>query len=72
MTSYFIKTIYNSFSALVTATLILPTGDAIWLRIIGNAAGAFIVLVATALFAVLWRKVDERDNNPEENLLEEE
>ncbi|MEG1431822.1 FUSC family protein [Eubacterium sp.] len=63
--SYFIKTIYNSFSALVTATLFMPTEDAIGLRIIGNVAGAIIAVAATYLFAWIWRHTVSEEESME-------
>ncbi|MGL4546879.1 FUSC family protein [Eubacterium aggregans] len=59
--SYFIKTIYNSFSALVTATLIMLTESAIWLRILENIIGSIIAVAATYLFAWIWKKQDGGD-----------
>lgn len=56
ITSYFIKTIYNSFSALVTATLLIPTGDAILFRIIGNVIGAVLAIVSSFVFSQIFSR----------------
>lgn len=45
ITSYFIKTIYNSFSALTTAILFIGSKEAVILRIVSNLIGIVIAVI---------------------------
>lgn len=60
ITSYFVKTIYNSFSALVTAVVLFPTSDAIVIRIISNIFGVILAITfnfaLTKLFSTLHQE----------------
>lgn len=56
ISSYFIKTIYNSFSALITAALIFPANQAVLIRIVANIIGAVIALASIVLFSKLFQK----------------
>ncbi|MDD3347318.1 MAG: FUSC family protein [Oscillibacter sp.] len=60
ITSYFIKTVYNSFSALVTATLMLPVKAAVLTRIGNNLIGAAVTLVSLFLFNRVFDRLDHR------------
>lgn len=52
--NYFVKSIYNSFSALGTAVILFPTADAMFLRVISNIIGTGIALVSYYLFRKLY------------------
>ncbi|MEG1994007.1 MAG: FUSC family protein [Oscillospiraceae bacterium] len=58
ITSYFIKTIYNSFSALVTAALIFPVGEAITMRIFNNIIGAILAVAFVFIFTNIYKRMD--------------
>lgn len=60
ITSYFIKTAYNSFSALVTATLLLPAQTAVLTRIVSNLLGAAVTMVSLFLWNRLFCRWDKR------------
>lgn len=53
ITSYFIKTIYNSFSALITAVLLFPADQAVGIRIVANLIGAAVSVVSIGLFYLI-------------------
>lgn len=60
ITSYFIKTIYNSFSALTTAVLFISSKEAILLRIVSNLIGIVIaVVIEESRFMISKRKSTE-------------
>ncbi|WP_300023275.1 FUSC family protein [Oscillibacter sp.] len=63
ITSYFIKTVYNSFSALVTATLLLPAKAAVLTRIGNNLIGAAVALLSLFLFNRIFLRLDQRRQN---------
>ncbi|MDO5294254.1 MAG: FUSC family protein [bacterium] len=52
---YFLKCIYNSFSALGAAVLLFSTKGAIALRIVSNIIGTLIVIVGYFLFQTFYR-----------------
>ncbi|MDD3205279.1 MAG: FUSC family protein [Lachnospiraceae bacterium] len=54
ITSYFIKTIYNSFSALIAAVLLFSAKDAMVLRVISNLIGVAIAIVSSYLFQLFF------------------
>lgn len=60
--SYFIKVAYNSFSALVTASVMFPAGKAVIIRIAANILGACITIVSLFVFEKVYEKIDE-DND---------
>lgn len=60
--SYFIKTIYNSFSALVTAVLLFPATDAVMLRIVANIIGVGVSLLISYIFVKLFNLEQIRDD----------
>lgn len=55
--SYFVKTIANSFTALISATVLFSTTGAAEIRIISNIIGIIIVLICQALFEVVFDKI---------------
>ena len=63
ITSYFIKTAYNSFSALVTATLLLPAHTAAATRIVNNLIGAAVTVVSLFFWNRLFRRWDKSLQN---------
>lgn len=60
ITSYFIKTVYNSFSALVTATLLLPVKTAVLTRIGNNLIGAVVTLGSLFFFHRIFCRWDQQ------------
>lgn len=56
ITSYFIKTIYNSFSALITAVLIFPADQAIGIRVLANLIGVAVALLSIIAFSMLFKR----------------
>lgn len=60
MSSYFIKTIYNSFSALTTATATIVTSSAISGRIVANITGALLAVIITFLCTTVLTRVYNR------------
>lgn len=60
ITSYFIKTIYNSFSALITAVLLFPADQAIGIRILANLIGVAVSIVSILFFSLLFRRLCEK------------
>lgn len=60
ITSYFIKTIYNSFSALITAVLLFPADQAVSIRIVANLVGVVIAMVSIILFSKFFQMYNER------------
>lgn len=62
VTSYFIKTIYNSFSALIAAILIFPPEQAVEMRIIGNILGVVIAFISVVVFSVIFNQLAKRRN----------
>lgn len=58
--SYFIKTAYNSFSALVTAMLVMPAGEAVALRIACNIIGASLTIIILFVFEKYFEYKDEK------------
>lgn len=62
ITSYFIKIMYNSFSALVAATLIFPVHDAIMIRVFNNIIGAIFVVVFVFIFTNIFKLMDRKNN----------
>lgn len=63
ITSYFVKTVYNSFSALVTATLLLPAKTAILTRIGNNLIGVCVALTSLFLFNRIYLRMDSQRQN---------
>lgn len=61
ITDYFLKTIYNSFSALGTATIMIPMGKAIWLRLTNNLIGFIIVIISITIFKEIFERIDKRE-----------
>lgn len=59
ITSYFIKTIYNSFSALITAVLLFPADQAVGIRIVANLIGVLVAMVSIVSFSKLFTKIKE-------------
>lgn len=62
ITSYFIKVAYNSFSALVTASLMFPAGKAVIIRIVANILGAGITIISFFVFEKVYEKIDKNNN----------
>lgn len=60
ITSYFIKTIYNSFSALITAVLLFPTNEAVSLRIAANLIGAVIAVCSIIIFSKAFQIIGKQ------------
>ena len=60
ITSYFIKTIYNSFSALITAVLLFPADQAVHIRIAANIIGAVVAIISTLVFSKVFKNYDEK------------
>lgn len=62
---YFVKTAYNSFSALSTALLLSSAKEAIVIRIAANAVGTVFALVNNWLFNLLFKRTNLSlsDNN---------
>lgn len=60
ITSYFIKTIYNSFSALVTATLLMPAAGAMAVRIVCNILGVAVSALSVLLFSRIFDRMDAK------------
>ncbi len=58
--SYFIKTIYNSFSALITAALLFPANEAISLRITANLIGAIIAVFSIIIFSKAFQIIEKQ------------
>lgn len=62
ITSYFIKTIYNSFSALITAVLMFPVKEAVTIRVIANLIGVVVSMISiigfSQVFQILAKKHD--------------
>lgn len=56
ITSYFIKTVYNSFSALITAALIFPVKEAMLLRVVSNIVGVLIAIIYHEIFKTIFIK----------------
>lgn len=62
--NYFIKSIYNSFSALGAAVLIFPVNDALVLRVVSNIIGTIASVCSYGIFTLLfsaykdWRSGD--------------
>lgn len=65
ITSYFIKTIYNSFSALVTAVLLFPADQAVGIRIVANLIGVAVAMVSIIIFSAVFRKLTQRGCDPQ-------
>lgn len=61
ITSYFIKTIYNSFSALITAVLMFPADQAVGIRVVANLIGVAIAMVSILLFSKVFARIRDRD-----------
>ena len=59
ITSYFIKTIYNSFSALITALLLFPADQAVVIRIIANIVGSVIAIISIVVFSKIFSKINK-------------
>lgn len=59
ITSYFIKTIYNSFSALITAVLLFPANQAVGLRVVANLIGSAVAMVSVLLFSKLFHSMSD-------------
>ncbi|MDD2979874.1 MAG: FUSC family protein [Hespellia sp.] len=55
ITSYFIKTIYNSFSALITAVLMFPADQAVGIRVVANLIGVAVAMVSILVFAKFFQ-----------------
>lgn len=64
ISDYFIKTIYNSFNALMASVVLFPYDDAIFIRLVANISGVLIAIafnfVICKIFDVLSRKKQER------------
>lgn len=60
ISSYFIKTTYNSFSALATGTFLLPARDMILVRLGTNVAGLVVALAAAFAFGVVFKAIRTR------------
>lgn len=61
MESYFIKGIYNSFSALIAAVLLFPADQAILLRIISNVIGVVVAVAIQYTFQKFFDWYTKRD-----------
>ncbi|MDO5520227.1 MAG: FUSC family protein [bacterium] len=57
--NYFLKCIYNSFSALGTAVLIFSTKGAITLRILSNIIGTIIVIAGYFAFQIVFKYYEQ-------------
>lgn len=58
--NYFLKSIYNSFSALGTAVLLFPANVAMALRIYSNILGTVIAFVGYFLFKWIFHCIDQK------------
>lgn len=63
--NYFIKSIYNSFSALGTAVILFPTADALQLRVLSNIIGTVVALASYYLFRQLFKRIRTKENEQE-------
>lgn len=61
ITSYFIKTVYNSFSALIAAALLFSTPTAMLLRVVSNILGVFIAVASNFIFNRFFGTLDDRE-----------
>ncbi|SHJ32087.1 FUSC family protein [Hespellia stercorisuis] len=59
ITSYFIKTIYNSFSALITAVLLFPADQAVGIRVVANLIGVAVATVSVVVFSKIFQNVGD-------------
>ncbi len=59
ITSYFIKTIYNSFSALITAVLLFPADTAIAIRVWANIIGVVVAIISAVLFSKIFEVLNK-------------
>lgn len=55
--SYFTRTIFNSFNAMIPAMLLFSSTDAIYLRIASNLFGVVVAIFADYLFGLLFRRI---------------
>lgn len=55
--NYFIKSIYNSFSALGAAVLLFPTKDALLLRVGSNIIGTAVAVCSYGIFNIIFNKL---------------
>lgn len=58
--NYFAKTIANSFTALISATILFSTTDASIIRIVSNVIGILLVLISQAIFEAVFDKINEK------------
>ncbi|MDD8048129.1 MAG: FUSC family protein [Thomasclavelia sp.] len=62
ITSYFVKTIYNSFSALITAALLFPAKEAVGIRIVANLIGVVVSVISVVLFSKIFDGISAKEN----------
>lgn len=65
MTSYFSKTVYNSFSALSSAILIFPTTSAVLIRITANIIGVIVSVISIFVFDIIFKNIGRKSGNNE-------
>lgn len=58
--NYFVKTIANSFTALISATILFSTTDASIIRVISNVIAIIFVLISQAIFETIFDKINEK------------
>ncbi|MEG0855889.1 MAG: FUSC family protein [Terrisporobacter sp.] len=63
LTTYFVKTTYNSFAALATASLIMPIHKAVFLRIIANITGVIITIGSMFIFEKVFNNADDKEES---------
>lgn len=56
MSNYFVKSIYNSFSAMGAALLLFTAEEAIFIRVLGNIVGTVVALISYKLFSMAFDK----------------